>query len=268
VLPGAKRKHTAAVEAAQAAFEEAVQQHERRAAERAAALAAAKAEFDAKVAEVDQATQQQHADVDELERRFAEGDPDAVVEYFAGALRAISLPYEAPKEPRVAFSPQSRQLVIELELPSFAAIPEAREYRYVKARDEITTSSMPATERKTLYASMIAQVALIAIHRAFGADAHNVVETVVLNAHVQTVDRRTGQGIHPCLVTVRTTRDRFADLNLGEVDPAECLKGLNASVSRNPSELLRFAPSSSSTWPILDSSEKPTFSRRLTPDPT
>jgi restriction system protein len=101
---------------------------------------------------------------------------------------------------------------------------------------------MPAAARKSLYTSLIAQAALLAIHTVFAADAHDVVETVVLNGHVEAVDPRTGQVIHPCLLTVWTTRDLFAGLNLTAVDPAQCLKGLNAAVSRSPSELVPVRP--------------------------
>jgi hypothetical protein len=86
---------------------------------------------------------------------------------------------------------------------------------------------MPATERKAIYASLVSQLASQTINEAFRADVHGVVGTIVLNGHVRTLDKRTGQEIHPCLVTVRTTRDRFCKLNLGQVDPAKCLKGLN-----------------------------------------
>ena len=101
---------------------------------------------------------------------------------------------------------------------------------------------MPATERKAIYASLVSQLTLQTIHEAFRSDAHGIIETVILNGYVHTVDRRTGQEIHPCLVTVRTTRDRFTEINLGQVDPAECLKGLNASISKNPSELAPVRP--------------------------
>jgi restriction system protein len=244
LLPGSKGKYAQRVRAAEEAFEQASQAHQRRESKRSEALKAATEEHETKLAGIDEATRRHHADVDELERQFAEGGPEAVIHYFSAVLAAmaISLPYEPPEEPRVAFSPASKQLVIELELPPFEAIPEAREYRYIRTRDEITSAQMPAAERKRLYASLIAQLALRTLHEAFQADDHDVIETIVLNGHVETVDKRTGQQIHPCLVTVRATKDQFDALNLRQVDPAECLKGLNASVSRSPSELVPVRP--------------------------
>jgi restriction system protein len=71
----------------------------------------------------------------------------------------------------------------------------------------------------------------------FQADRASHIDSVVFNGHVNTTDPRTGQTIHPCLVTLRTTRDVFSRLDLARVDPGSCLRGLNASVSRNPAEL-------------------------------
>jgi restriction system protein len=45
-----------------------------------------------------------------------------------------------------------------------------------------------------------------------------------------------------CLVTVRTNHDTFNKLNLKLVEPEACLKGLNASVSKSPSELAPVRP--------------------------
>jgi restriction system protein len=44
------------------------------------------------------------------------------------------------------------------------------------------------------------------------------------------------------LVTVRTSRDLFLGLDLRNVEPLACLKGLNAAVSKSPSELVPVRP--------------------------
>jgi restriction system protein len=243
VVPGAKRKHQEQVDAANRAFAEACAQHEAREAERVAALHLAREEFDTKVAESEATTRQQHDDVDQLEARVGDGDPLAVGEYYAAVISSIKLPYEpAEVDSRVAYSRESRQLAIEVELPPFDVVPEVREYRYIKSRDELKPSPLPPTERKRVYASLIAQLALSVLRTAFLADHHAVIETIVLNGHVHTIDKRTGQEIHPCLTTVRATRERFDQLNLANVDPAECLKGLGASVSRSPAEMVPVRP--------------------------
>jgi restriction system protein len=125
-LPHNRRKQQALADAAHARFEEARSLHAQRRRGRLEALAAAEAEFRGRLAAAEAATQQQHAEVDDLERRFTEDVADAVVDYLGAVVSALPLPYDAPAEPRVAFSPDSHQLIVELELPTVDVIPSAR----------------------------------------------------------------------------------------------------------------------------------------------
>ena len=241
IVPGAKRKHEALVHVAEDDFAEAQSQYEQLEASRVAALATAKTAFEQELRSVEDAEAEHNASVDELERRFLGREPAAVAEYYETALGGASLPYQAAA-PRIAYSPDSRQLVIQLALPSLEVIPTARQYRYVKTRDEVVPTAMPETERRRRYADLVAQVALRILHEAFQASVGDVVESVVVNGHVASIDKRTGKPSNPCLVTVRTTRERFSELDLARVDPAECLKGLSASLSRSPAELIPVRP--------------------------
>ena len=241
--PGAKRKYQKQVQEAEAAFQAAHDAHARKEAKRLADWRAERDAFDAELAERDALVARQHAEIDELETQFAAGQPDAMVAYCTAVLDAMPATDASIRTgSRVAYSPESHQLVIELELPTIDAVPENREYRYVKSKDEIKPSPFPAAERKRLYSSLVAQLALVTLRNAFGSDPYGVIETVVLNGHVHTIDRRTGQNIHPCLITVRCARERFEQLNLSQVDPAECLKGLSASISRSPAEMIPVRP--------------------------
>jgi len=241
-MPGARKQYEAAVQEGQARLQGALQARYERETVRKEALAQARAAFEARQAAHVVATTTQHQAVDEMERKYGEGDSDAITEYFEAVLGAISWPFERARDDRVAYSKDSRQLVVEVEMPDFGVVPEVREYKYIKSRNEESATQLPASQRRAIYASLIAQVALRVLNVIFGADSHDVLDGVVLNGHVETIDLRTGQGIHPCLVTLRTTREVFAALNLQSVEPAACLKGLNASVSKDPAELAPVRP--------------------------
>lgn len=238
--PGARRHHDEAVATAEARYQAEIVEHAKREADRLQRLDAARAKFDEDLAAIKEATEQQHAAVDELQRRLRAAEPDAVTEFFAMVLDRYGYAIETPC--RVAYSAASKQLVVEVELPDVDVVPEAKVYRFVKARGESTFTPLPTAERKRLYASLVAQVALRTLYDVFTADVDGNVETVVLNAHVSTIDPKTGQNIHPCLVTVRVTRDHFEQLNLEHVEPADCLRGLSASVSRSPAEFVPVKP--------------------------
>lgn len=236
-MPGAKVRHAEAVAQGEVHFNAAVAQWQARETQRVASLGQRQA---AHVATVEQATREHaahNAEVDALAAGFQTRDPSAVSQYFAIALDRSAYPADFPRAHRVAYVPESNQLVVELELPQFEAVPEDKSFRYVKAKDEIEPSPRPMTQRKLLYAGLVGQIALRALHELFTADEHGYAETVVLNGYVNSIDPRTGQPGTYYLVTVRVTRDVFATLQLGQVEPLSCLKGLNAGVSRSPSDL-------------------------------
>ncbi|HMJ32566.1 MAG TPA: restriction endonuclease [Baekduia sp.] len=242
LVPGARRKHEEAVAAAQAAHDHAIEFWKNAEHEREQKLAAAQAAYDERVADAIARAEAQNAEVDAFREAVERGEPSAVVDYFGLVLEASRYPEGFPKSRRLAYVPESRQLVLECELPTFDVVPETREFRYVKVRDEITTSPRPANQRKALYASAVAQTSLRCVHELFEADRNLLIDTVVFNGIVDSIDKRTGQPARTCLVTLRTTRDAFHDLDLALVDPAECLKGLNAGVSKSPAELAPVRP--------------------------
>jgi restriction system protein len=146
-------------------------------------------------------------------------------------------------ERKIAFVQEAKQLVVEFDLPLFSdAIPTAEKYRYVRRTNDVVEAKRSERARHSLYSSIIAQTALRHLYDIFHADKQEIVETVVLNAHVSTIDPATGHPIHPCLVSVRTNRERFLDLDLRYVDPASCLKDLRASISNQPGELVAVKP--------------------------
>ena len=64
--------------------------------------------------------------------RSLEGEPDAI-------------------SAEVGYGPDSRHLVVDLELPELSAVPEETGFRYVKSTDRIDHIIRPPAKRKALY---------------------------------------------------------------------------------------------------------------------
>ena len=242
LIPGVKAGHARAVADADEAHAAATEIWQRDEDRRQATLVTMKSKHDAHVHALRDKAATQHAQVDAFRAAYEAGDPDAVLNYTSMVLASSRYPQDFPQQHRVAYVPESRQLVVEMDLPGLAVVPEDLEYRYVKTKDEITAKARPVTQRRALYASVVSQVALRTVHEIFESDRAEHLESVVFNGHVDTIDPRTGQPIRPCLVTLRTTRTVFDGLDLAHVDPLACLKGLNASVSKSPAELAPVRP--------------------------
>ena len=183
-----------------------------------------------------------NAQVDAFSEAFSRGDPEAIVEYYTLVLTRSAYPDGFPQQFRVAYVPESAQLVVEYELPTIVVVPTVAEYRYVKTKDEQTEKARPQKEVRSQYASVVAQVALRTVHELFEADRGKALGTVIFNGIVRTTDPSTGKQVQPCLVSLRATRDAFSELDLAHVDPLACLAHLSATVSKRPDDLAPVRP--------------------------
>ncbi|MEM6106645.1 hypothetical protein AAHS21_10330 [Mycobacterium sp. 050272] len=170
--------------------------------------------------------------------------PDAaeLAAHVESALAAMPLPRGFTPRSVVEYAPATGQLVVEYELPTVAVVPAAKAYRYVKTRDTVVETARPAGQVKALYASTIAQLALLALATVFALDGERRLEVVIFSGVVETTDPNTDQPVRPCLISARVDADTFAGIDLYDIDPSVCLKRLNATVSPNPTELVPAPP--------------------------
>nr|WP_232328504.1 restriction endonuclease [Kibdelosporangium sp. MJ126-NF4]CEL22754.1 putative tellurium resistance protein [Kibdelosporangium sp. MJ126-NF4]CTQ89893.1 putative tellurium resistance protein [Kibdelosporangium sp. MJ126-NF4] len=213
--------------AAQAAYQE--QEQRRR-----SHLAAAQSKHSQAEAAAQQEVAEHNARVDQLQRDVDAGVPQAVEEYFELLLEACPLPDDLPVDVETAYQPGARKLLIIRDLPGLDAIPETREYAYVRTRDEIAAKPRPVKEVKQRYANLVAQVVLRTMRDAFDIKPPTVVDEVAVNGHVSTHNKATGQAERPCLISVSATREQFGQFVLDRLEPEECLRHLNALVSPHP----------------------------------
>ena len=243
VLPGAQAKRAQQVAAAASQHGTAMETHKSREADRQERIRQAEARHELRQSKKLARVTAQNSEVDEFRQALEAGERDAIVQYFEYVLTASSYPEGFPQKMRLAYTPESRHLAVEYDLPTLAVVPDR--HKYVKSGSAVTSTERPAKQRRALYAQVVAQVTIRTLHELFESDRCRHLDTVVFNGHVDAIDPGTGREIRPCIVTVRTSLDAFKQLDLSRVEPLACLKTLNASVSRNPAEL-------SPVRPVLD----------------
>lgn len=221
---------------------DALQDYEAAERRRTARLQALRAEHDRKNQEKLAEIHQRNQEVEELERSYQAGESGAVIAYCSMVLERSQYPEDFPQQFRIAFVPESKELVIDYELPTIEVIPTAAEYRYVKARDLIEAKPRKLAEIKETYQDVVAAVALRTMHEVLEADQGGHVAVVVFNGFVNTVDPATGNDIRPYLISVRATKERFLEIDLARVDKRACLRNLGAQVSPRAAELLPVKP--------------------------
>jgi restriction system protein len=241
VFGGASR-YTRQVAEAQAKHDAAMARYAADESARQRALAAAKAEYDRSVIAERTRVARLNAQVAERQQGFAAGIPEAVEWFVSRVLERSRYPQGFPHTFQVAYRPENRDVVVEFELPPQKVVPPLRGYKYVKTRDAIDPLARPETEVKQRYKLLVARVALRTLHEIFSATPSEVVEAVVFNGRVSTIDRATGKPARPHLVSVSAERSVFQDLVLAAVEPAACLVRLNALVSPNPFDMEAVEP--------------------------
>ena len=238
LMPGAASRYVRQVEESEQrlAADQAAYESEQRS--RALALEAFK------LAETDRNAEvvAHNREIEDFERSVLAGEHDAVVHHFQRVLDQSLTGEPDAESATVGYSPESRHLVIDLELPEITAVPEESSFRWVKTADRIETTVRPAAKRKALYATLINLVSLKCVDTVFRSDPKQIVDCLTLNGMLDAVDPATGQDVRVCLLSVRVTADTFRTLNLRQVEPDQCLRSLKASVSRGPSDLLAVKP--------------------------
>jgi restriction system protein len=240
---GAERRYALRVADAEDRFAEAISRY--RAAEEARRERVALAIRDRAEQQrrLDEDTAEQHERIDNYERAVQAGERRAVSRYFQKALDRVHEPLDFPRRRRAGYVPESTLLALEWDLPDLSVIPAHEAYRYDRELDEVVAVPRPEREIRLLYQQLVAQLALRALHLVFGSDYYGVVETVVFNGMVQSVDLSTGRTVRPCLITLRATRAQFEALVLDQLDPVACVRHyFAAEVSRHPDELQPVEP--------------------------
>jgi restriction system protein len=242
LIPGASTKHKQKLEAAREAFDVALSHWKSSEDARKRELLQLYRVYEASKAASDAKRCQQNAELKLLHEQYIAGIGDAIESYHEFVLDASDLPEECEGSSRIAYVPGSKQLVIERHLPTLDAVPTIEEYRYTKAKDEISPKARKQAEVIDQYQDVVCAITLRTVAEAMMADARRWIDVICFNGYIETVDGATGQGIRPCLISLRTTRAEFERLNLERVDKKVCLRNLGAQVSPRPAEAQAVKP--------------------------
>lgn len=242
LLPGATARYQTALNAALSKFNEAIVVFQAEQAKRESELSALRIKYEQDKAAFEQGLMTRNAEIDDFAFAYAQGDPQAIAGYCTMVLERSNYPDGFPQEFRVAYVPESSEIVVDYELPRPDIVPQAAEYRYVKTRDTIEEKPRKESEIRDIYQDLVAAVALRTCHEVFESDQGNHIAVVAFNGFVQAVDVSTGRDIRPYLISVRVTKERFAELDLARVDKKACLRNLGAQVSPRPDDIQPVKP--------------------------
>lgn len=151
---------------------------------------------------------------------------DIVIEFINSVLLKIDFPINLKLDLSIDFNKENSIIVIDFMLPSIDQIPKIRKVKYNKSRNMFNELYMPDSELKEFYDDFLYQISLAITNIIYKADTPGVIESVVFNGWIKTIDSRTGKDITCCILSLQTIRQKFLMLNLEKIIPKECFKGL------------------------------------------
>jgi len=189
--------------------------------------------------------------VEKLRKNYRAGNREAVEEIVTEILSGI--PYPSPVafrklkdvfdgEIEATYKPEAGVLIVDRSIPPPEEIPRRKKIKYVKSRDTFKGKDLSKRDFNQLYESIPYQIALRTAYEVFSLDVDEggVIETVVVNGWVTSVNPATGHEETVCTLSLQASRDEIMGLNLSQVDPKAAfknLKGVSASKLRDKSPI-------------------------------
>jgi restriction system protein len=242
LIPGSEGRYQRALQEMRIKFQENQKKFDAYIAAREAKIKNLRDEYDKEKQDFETKKQERNIEVDEFEAAYKKCDPTAVISYCTMVLERSDYPEGFPQEFRAAYVPESKELVVEYELPTTDIVPKIADYRYTKSKDTIEEKSRKPSEVKEQYEDIVASMCLRTLHELIESDQNDNIHVIAFNGFVQTVDPSTGRDIRPYLISIRTTKERFCELDLSRVDKRACLRNLGAQVSPRPDEMVSVKP--------------------------
>lgn len=242
LVPSIKKKYLAAIAKAELDYQQAVVLHQKNVLRSEQNIAFKKENYEKEKDQFIEGVRQHNLEVDELKSLYESGDEEAISAYCTLVLEQSEYPNDFSKEFQLVYIPASREVVVEYELPPLDVIPSVSAYKYIKTRDEIQEIPQKPVKVKDLYQDIVSSVCLRTIHELFESDQGNWIDVVSFNGFTSSVDPSTGKDTRPCLISARTSKEVFSEINLHRIDKRACLKNLGAQVSPRPDEMLAIKP--------------------------
>ncbi len=180
--------------------------------------------------------------IDDKKKSYSSKDRKTVIEFMNLVLSKINLPLGYEKVLNVDFNEGNSILVVEFKLPLIDEMPKIKGIEYNKSKNIFKEIFIVENERKEIYNDFLYQISLAIINIIYKADFSKIIESVVFNGWIETIDDKTGKDIIFCIISLQTNREQFLTLNIERIDSRECFKGLRGISSSKLYTLTPIAP--------------------------
>lgn len=179
--------------------------------------------------------EEKNNEVDTFKGKFLNGDTEAIENYFDVILARAEIPFYYDRNVDIEYIKESKNLIIDLYLPTKEDMPTLKSLSYVKSKSEYKEAYFSESQMKKKYDDFIYQMVLQTLYLVFNSSGE-IVDSIVLNGRVSTVDKSTGKHIEPYVLSINVNKENFEDLNLQSIDAKawfKSSKGVSAATFAN-----------------------------------
>ena len=186
--------------------------------------------------------QEENTKIDRFRLKYAQGQPDAVIEFLDAALSHSEYPDMFPARWEMSFEAETGSLVVDYELPCLENFPTLQAVKFDVLHEAFVQSYWSEAEVAQLYESAIYQTCLRTLHDLFAADEAEVISSVTFNGWVNFTDKSRGMPARACIMSVQAGRSAIRQANLLAVDPKTTFKKLKGVAGAKLTDLAAVVP--------------------------
>lgn len=178
---------------------------------------------------------------EEDRNKYIQGDIQQIENYFEYVIENIYMPSEVIKDYEIQYLKDSKTLIVSYYLPNADTVPRTIQHKYISTRNEIDEIVLTDKKFEKFYNDIIYMCCLKTINDVLNSDDNNNIDNIVYNGWIKYIDKSTGRNAESCIITIETSKEKFLNINIENVDYKECIKGLKGI----------FAPSILSLTPVV-----------------
>lgn len=180
--------------------------------------------------------------IDRLKENYLAGNSEAVLEHCDLVLNSSKYPDSFPQNFELEYQPETKILIVEYELPGMAAYPRLKEVKYLSSKQTLKESFLSEPQISKFFDDATYKIALRTIHELFESDLASAIEYVSFNGWVKEINPATGIEQSNCILSIQASKSDFEKIDLAQVVPKECFKGLKGVSASKLSALTPIQP--------------------------
>ncbi|MEI0558130.1 restriction endonuclease [Brachyspira intermedia] len=199
-------------------------------------------EWNIREAEFKKNQEEHNNEIDLFFKNYKAGKKEAVEQYFIMLLEKLELPFEYGKSTEIEYNPDEKMMIIDMFLPIIDDIPNLKSVSYIKTRNEFKETYYAESYIKNKYDSVIYQMVLQTLNYIFSIAKDDLIDFIVFNGKISTIDKSTGKNIEPYILSVSIKRNDFNEINLKAVDPKTWFKSAKGVSAASLAKVAPVAP--------------------------